>query len=193
MSYYFAYTTDSDLAGRGSTTDPFLVNTEEQINVWETGLNLLYDAICSTPHPTYVILSGAAQSESQSMTAPNRVYGGVDPKDDAALRRTLRQMAKILDGQPKTYPTPVKIADYGASPGELVLCDPTAAGFTVTLPPAASVTGQTVQVKNDSDSTNVITVLPSGTDTVESGSASISSARTSLLFIAADSTRWIIA
>lgn len=55
---------------------------------------------------------------------------------------------------------------------QIVRANPTGGGFSVTLPAAASFAGQTIFVKNVSDSLNVVTVLPSGADTVD-GSASV--------------------
>jgi hypothetical protein len=66
-------------------------------------------------------------------------------------------------------PTASKTAAYTASPGELVMCDATSAGFTVTLP-TAPVDKTQVGVKKMDSTTNAVTVSRGGTtDVFESG------------------------
>jgi len=55
---------------------------------------------------------------------------------------------------------------------QIVRVNPTGGSFSVTLPSAASFTGQAIYVKNVSTSENLITVLPTGGDTVD-GTASV--------------------
>jgi hypothetical protein len=45
--------------------------------------------------------------------------------------------------------------------------DPTAGVFSVTLPAAAGFGGQVIILKNVSTSTNIVTVLPAGGDTID--------------------------
>lgn len=64
--------------------------------------------------------------------------------------------------------TSVKRDDYAAKLGELVLCDPTAGAFTVTLPRLSRAdAGRHVAVKNTTSSTNVITVRASAGQQVD--------------------------
>jgi len=63
--------------------------------------------------------------------------------------------------------------------GQLALCDPSAAALTVTLPPITrDRVGQLILIKNNTDSTNKITILPAGDDQIDgSDSLEISTAR----------------
>jgi hypothetical protein len=57
--------------------------------------------------------------------------------------------------------TTTKTNDYHAQIGEMVVCDPTAAGFIVYLPLGGQ-GGDEVAVHNGSASVNAITVTPTG-------------------------------
>ena len=59
--------------------------------------------------------------------------------------------------------TPIKTAAYVASPSDLVPCDATSAGFTVSVP-VAPTDGSRVTVKKIDSSTNVVTVAVGGSD-----------------------------
>lgn len=95
---------------------------------------------------------------------------------DAAGRLTVVGPAKAgdvfkWDGKkavwvPRVCVTPVKTAAYTAKPWDVVRCDPTAGGFTVTIP-RSQVDNAEIVIKNASDSTNTITILPSGQDTLD--------------------------
>jgi NADH:ubiquinone oxidoreductase subunit F (NADH-binding) len=50
---------------------------------------------------------------------------------------------------------------------QVVRVDPSAGGFNVTLPLAAGFNGQSIVVKNVSTSTNIVTILRSGADTID--------------------------
>ena len=90
---------------------------------------------------------------------------------------TLRQVQDATDKafyeidteRPWGTPTSdVKTSTYHAKFGEIVLCDPTSAAFTVYLPTATSEdAGRQVTVKNYSASTNHITVQDKGSATVD--------------------------
>lgn len=82
--------------------------------------------------------------------------------------------------------TGLKTGAYQAVEFELIRCDPSGAGFTVTLPKSAlDARGHGVMVKNVSGSANVITIAAAGGgDTVE-GAASINIA-------AARGFRWLV-
>lgn len=70
-------------------------------------------------------------------------------------------------------PTAVKTSAYTAGYGELVLCNPTGAGFTVNLP-AAVLGGKPIIVKNDSTSTNNITIDGAGAETIDGATTLVS-------------------
>ena len=79
--------------------------------------------------------------------------------------------------------TAVQTAAYTALIGDCVLCDPTSAGFTVTLPTAIGNTGRVVEVKNASTSTNTITIATTASQLIDGAStATITTARASLTF-----------
>lgn len=90
---------------------------------------------------------------------------------------------------PEYQPTPINTVAYTARVGELVLCDPSDAGFTVTLPGAAKCRGQKVTVKNASSSTNTITVGGQGMDEIDgSSTATITTAYGSMVLVSDGST-----
>lgn len=68
-------------------------------------------------------------------------------------------------------------AAYTATYGEIVLCDPTSAGFTVSLPTAVGHDGEQVLLVNASASTNAITIDPNGSETIN-GSTTITGINT---------------
>lgn len=86
---------------------------------------------------------------------------------------------------PPVVVTAAKTMAYTASFGELVICDPTTAGFTVTLPAASVGIGQPVIIKNASASANTITISRAGSDLIDgASSASIAAAWASLTLVA---------
>ncbi len=93
-------------------------------------------------------------------------YPGISTAQIVSAKRqladTCNTFAIIADG-PQWIVTPVKTTAYAAEAWDLVLCNPTAAGFTVTLPAPVSVPpGTSIQVKNVSASSNVITIATAG-------------------------------
>lgn len=91
--------------------------------------------------------------------------------------------------------TATKTANYTAADGEVVMCDPSGGGFTVTLPAGNSAKRQQVAVKNDTNSTNTITVDTPGAETIDGvATDSIASARGFTVYISGeDRTDWIVA
>ena len=117
----------------------------------------------------------------------------VNPSDLASFQREWRRVVDRLDGQPKYKPTVSKTAAYTADYQELVICDPSGGGFTVTLPYANGHVGEQVVVKNNTTSTNTITIAASGTETVDgAATTSIASSRSSLTFAATLESAWVI-
>lgn len=87
--------------------------------------------------------------------------------------------------------TPPKTADYAAKIGELVLCDPSKAAFTVTLPrlrPADA--GRHVAVKNVTVSLNVITVLASAGQSVDNVDGYAINGPYDAVWLVADGANW---
>ena len=85
--------------------------------------------------------------------------------------------------------TAILIANTPAVINQLVQCNPTAAGFTITLPAIAAANGGClIVVKNTSASLNVIDIVPTGADTIDGlAGVNIASAFGSLMF-ASDGT-----
>lgn len=90
-------------------------------------------------------------------------------------------------------PTATKTSAYTAAICEVVICDPTGGGFTVTLPDlSAADVGGWVIVKNDSASTNVITIDGDASDTIDGSlNTTISTGRGCVILIAKNTGEWI--
>ena len=87
--------------------------------------------------------------------------------------------------------TTVKTGATNANFDEVVRCDPSGGGFTVTLPDASTNIGQTIIVKNTTTSTNTITIEGTGGDTIDGlSSVTIEEGRRSLTFVSYSSTEW---
>lgn len=110
------------------------------------------------------------------MTAPGRIFATRElglAQDEIA--RALAQGADDA-ARPCGEPTDVIRAAYGARFGELVRANPTGGAFTVLLPPAASErVGEVIRVKNDSASTNTVTVAAQPTEMIDGASTHTSS------------------
>ncbi len=91
------------------------------------------------------------------------------PGDPITPLPSQEPIAQGFPGNPRFVPTSVKVTNYTAAYNDLVRCDPTASGFTVTMPAAsAAIAGERdwICVKGFSDSDNAITVSFSG-DTID--------------------------
>jgi hypothetical protein len=96
--------------------------------------------------------AGIAVDPSVGMTTARVAQGRIQ------LAEICNSFATIADGA-QWILTAIKTANYNASKWELVLCNPTSAGFFVSLPNAAALPpGVSVRVKNTTTSTNTITV-----------------------------------
>lgn len=81
-----------------------------------------------------------------------------------------------------------------AAIGDLMACDPSSAGFAVNLPASSAGTaGQSIRIKNDSDSTNVITITPDGSDTIDGAATfAIAVARASVDLVDDGTGNWLV-
>jgi len=87
--------------------------------------------------------------------------------------------------------TNVKTGAYGPAFDEIVRCDPSGGGFTITLPDASTNIGQTIIVKNTTNSTNTITIQGTGGDTIDGlSSVLIEEGYRSITFVSYSSTEW---
>lgn len=131
-------------------------------------------------------------NDLQAITAPLAIVGNKLTIDPKKLRPPLsiKSGMLMLESVPDFTVTTVKTAAYQAQLDEVVLCDPTGGGFTVTLPDARNRDGRTVVVKNASASTNTITVDGFQSQTVDgSASATITTAR-GFLTVVSDGANW---
>jgi hypothetical protein len=80
-----------------------------------------------------------------------------------------------------------------ASANQVVRVDPSGGGFSVTLPAAVSFGGQVIVIKNVTISTNVVTVLPSGADSIDGLLSQLLSGDHFLIqFISDGASSWMI-
>lgn len=109
---------------------------------------------------------------------------------DRGSRTDARQRRNAQTNPLPYRPTPSKTAAYRAAYYDMVLCDPSGAGFTVSLPPATDRTGAWIGVKNTTSSTNTITLDADGTETIDGvGTYAISTAYRSVT-VFSDGANW---
>jgi hypothetical protein len=89
--------------------------------------------------------------------------------------------------------TAVKTGAYTTDYGEVVRCDPTGGGFTVTLPSAAAAgaAGRQIIVKNASSSTNTITVDGDGSETIDGSSTKTIATAYGTMNLVSDGANWL--
>ena len=88
--------------------------------------------------------------------------------------------------------TAVKTGAYTAAWGELVRCDPSGGGFTVTLPSAVGRAGESVAVKNTTTSTNTITIDGDGSETIDgAANVTITTSRGRAVLVS-DGSGWLV-
>jgi len=88
--------------------------------------------------------------------------------------------------------SPVITSNPGALPANaLVNCDPTGGAFSLTLPAAFNLRGQSIVVKNVTTSANAITINPSGGDTIDGAPfGSIASSKGSNTYVSDGVSDW---
>jgi hypothetical protein len=95
-----------------------------------------------------------------------------DPDSDLDYRDMCHDSAATVTGPPTSFgtvlkSTAVKTSNYIAAIGELVLVDPSAGAFTVTLPTLVGVKDALVGVKHVSNSANLVTVDGNASETID--------------------------
>jgi Cu/Ag efflux protein CusF len=109
---------------------------------------------------------------------------------------TPAQLTTGLAGMsPRLTTTATKTSAYTASANELVPADATSAGFTVTLPAAATATaGATVVIKKIDAGTNIVTISRAGSDTINIAATSTTlTAQDQTVVLVSDGTsKWFI-
>jgi hypothetical protein len=121
------------------------------------------------------------------LDASGRITLTAGRSGDILIRRTTGW--EEWDGLP-TRPTNIKIAAYVARMGEIVRCNPTAAGFTVSLPPAGGQAGKAIIVKNTSASVNVITIDAAGAELIDGAATATIAAAYAARYLVSDGNAW---
>ncbi len=149
-------------------TDPGLQNVSGELSVLVQGV-LDIDA-----SGVFVNIGDGLENNSGAL----RVALATDPglefsTGDLRVQLDGTSLSRGASGMSVTAPegrftvTAVQTGTYNAAVGELVLCDPSGAGFTVNLPAASGNSGRHVWVKNTTSSTNTITIDGSGAETID--------------------------
>lgn len=118
--------------------------------------------------------------------------------DVSLLEQRLRTLFDKLsrDAQARTESARVTARGYVAKPWEVVMCDPSAAAFEVTIPDPTdpTVAGTEIVVKNNSASANTITIRALGGRLIDGATtATISAARgTKRLWASAKTAQWVV-
>ena len=108
---------------------------------------------------------------------------GVDTR-----RVTAASIASLL---PKVgYPLQKKTTDYPVVSGDGTILVDSVGPVTITLPLAASVSGQIVSVKNIN--TGTVTIVPSGADLIDGAASQTLSVQYAAFMFQSDGTNWYI-
>lgn len=108
---------------------------------------------------------------------------------DAEWRRSI---ASQLNSRPwATRNVISKTAAYTAVEGDdVILCNATGGAFTITLPPAATFTGQTFIVKKTDASANAVTVDANGSELIDSSATYSLATLDECCTLISDGTGW---
>lgn len=87
-----------------------------------------------------------------------------------------------------------KVADYTANAGELVLVDTSAGGFTLTLPTAVGIKGQSIPVKDKGGAlaTHNLTIATTGSQTVDGGAPAALATNKMFRRYTSDGANWML-
>lgn len=85
-----------------------------------------------------------------------------------------------------------KTATYTAADETVILCDATAASFTINLAAASTMTDRIYHIKKTDSSANTITVDPNGTETIDGSSTKILTTQYDCITIVCDGSNWFI-
>lgn len=88
--------------------------------------------------------------------------------------------------------TSVQTSGYTATIGECVRCDPSGAGFTVTLPTAVGQAGRSIIIKNTTSSTNTITIDGDAAETIDGNATETITTGFGSLTVVSDGANWMI-
>jgi hypothetical protein len=110
------------------------------------------------------------------------------PSDPVQVPASQQPLAQGPPGFGLSF-TSRKTTAYAAQLGEFVLGDPSAGPFGVTVPTAVGNRDRFVAVKNDSDSTNAITVTPLG-GTIDGAASRVLNTAREWLILQSDDANW---
>lgn len=88
--------------------------------------------------------------------------------------------------------TAIKTSAYSPAVWETVRVDPTGGAFTITLPTAASISGQQIKIKNISTSVNTVTIDGFGSETVDGSLAFLVNVPFECVTVESDGTNWMV-
>lgn len=92
-----------------------------------------------------------------------------------------------------TFKIVTKTADYTATDYDtVILCDASAAAFTVTLPPAADRTGKVFEVKKIDATANTVTIDGDGSETIDGGTTAVITSQYESITAVSDGAAWFI-
>jgi hypothetical protein len=74
--------------------------------------------------------------------------------------------------------------------GELILCDTTSAGFTVTLPTAVGIAGASIEIKKTSADGNTLTVATTASQTIDGLTTQAWTTQHDALLVTSDGANW---
>jgi len=92
-----------------------------------------------------------------------------------------------------TLPYTTKTADYTVTEGDgTIFCDATSGAITITLLPAATLNGHTLNIKKIDSSANAVTIAADGSETIDGSSTVINTIQWANIAIQSDGSNWYI-
>lgn len=140
------------VAGANAMMDLAVAGAEVMVTAAGSQSEIQSDTISGAPGSILTLIVGGAgiADVSEVQTA---FLGTLNPQNITKNRR---------------FPDGIFTADQIISrTSEVVLVDPTAGAFNVTLPAALNNRGQSITIKNAGTSANAVTILPTGADTID--------------------------
>ena len=147
-------------------------------------VNVIVGTLCNLQDNTIAITTpgGAAQSVCVNSSA---VISQTQPAATASAVINFTRLRWNIN--------PILTGSGTATANDLIECDPTGGPVTVALPPALGIVGQQITVKNISSSTNGITALPTGADTIDGFSAyATNGPYDSLIYVSDGVSNWSV-
>lgn len=159
-----------DLGGGGTAASPVIAN------------NAVTTAKINNNAVTYAKLSATGATSGQVLTYNGSALAWTTPSGGGG-------------GNGGRTVTGIKTSAYTPAAGEYVIVNPTASGFTVTMP-TGQASGTWVSLKNIGTNSNAVLIVPGGSDKIEDSgnydglSVSLNSGQTCMDFIYDGTSRW---